>query len=437
MLNKEEARKSVITAIENAAEELKGIGQHIWEHPEPGYREFATSKYLVEKLEKLGLKVTTDLAITGFRADIDTGRPGPTVAILGELDSLILPNHKECDPKTGAVHACGHNMSATSIIGSAIGLLKSGVLDSLCGKIALIATPAEEGIEMDYRKGLIDAGKIGSIAGKSQMIREGVFNDVDIAYMHHASSRYAFNDHNGAINKKITIKGKSCHAATPQAGINAMNGANLALHAIGLMREAYSNDPYIRIHGIITNGGDTVNIIPDTVTMDYMLRAPSVEALVKLNERFDKVVLYAAKAAECEAEIDSLNGYMPLLDDMELGKLLEETVHSLHPGVPYDNNKIFFASCTDMGDVAAIIPGVHGYVPSSSGTSHGIDYRISDPYVAYVETSIINTLLAVELLHGDGEKGRKIAERKKDLLSIEEYIKIIDKINMTKTTADL
>ena len=171
--------------------------------------------------------------------------------------------------------------------------------------------------------------------------------------------------------------------------------------------------------------------------MDYMLRAPSVEALVKLNERFDKVVLYAAKAAECEAEIDSLNGYMPLLDDMELGKLLEETVHSLHPGVPYDNNKIFFASCTDMGDVAAIIPGVHGYVPSSSGTSHGIDYRISDPYVAYVETSIINTLLAVELLHGDGEKGRKIAERKKDLLSIEEYIKIIDKINMTKTTADL
>lgn len=436
-MNLEEARTRVKAAVENASQELINIGEHIWKNPEPGYREFKTSKFLVEKLQKLGLEVKTDLAITGFRADIDTGRPGPTVAILGELDSLILPNHKECDPATGAVHACGHNMSATSLVGSAIGLLQSGVLDSLCGKIALIATPAEEGIEMDYRKGLIDAGKIGSIAGKSQLIREGVFDDVDIAYMHHASSRYAFNDHNGAINKKITIRGRSCHAASPQNGINAMNGANLALHAIGLMREAYSFDPYIRIHGIITNGGDTVNIIPDTVTMDYMLRAPSVEALVKLNERFDSVVLYAAKAAECEAEIDSLNGYMPLLDDMELGKVMEETVHYLHPGVPYDNNKVFFASCTDMGDVAAIIPGVHGYVPSSSGASHGIDYRISDPYVAYVETSIINSLMAVELLYGEGEKGKKIAERKKDLLPIAEYIKIIDKINKKATTKDL
>ena len=63
-----------------------------------------TSAYLVEKLRALGLEVRTGLAMTGFRADIDTGRPGPTVAFLGEMDSLVLPNHPECDPVTGAAH---------------------------------------------------------------------------------------------------------------------------------------------------------------------------------------------------------------------------------------------------------------------------------------------------------------------------------------------
>ena len=210
-----EAKQRVAQIIEENQKLIIEVGEHIWKNPEPGYREFNTSAYLVKKLQELGLEVKTNLAVTGFRADIDTGRPGPTLAILGELDSLILPNHPECDKTTGAVHACGHNASAASLIGTAIGLLKSGVLDAMCGKIALIATPAEEGIELDYRKELMNQGKIGSIAGKSQLLREGVFDDVDISYMHHLSSKYGYNDHNGSVNKKITFHGKSCHAAVP------------------------------------------------------------------------------------------------------------------------------------------------------------------------------------------------------------------------------
>ena len=168
-MNQKEALSAVKNTVEQYSQQILEVGEHVWKNPEPGFREEKTSAYLAEKMESLGLSVKRNLAVTGFRADIDTGKPGPTLAILGELDSLILPNHPECDPRTGAVHACGHNASCASLYGTAVSLLKSGVLESMCGKIALIATPAEEGIEMDYRKSLIQQGK--SIAGIGHLIR--------------------------------------------------------------------------------------------------------------------------------------------------------------------------------------------------------------------------------------------------------------------------
>lgn len=429
-------KDAAIKAINSKQDFICSVGNHIWKNPEPGFRETQTSAYLTKLLLDMGLEVKTGLAMTGFRADIDTGRPGPTVAVLGELDSLILPNHPESDPATGAVHACGHNASAASLIGTAIGLLESGVLDSLCGKIALIATPAEEGIEMDYRKGLINEGKIKSISGKSQLLREGVFDDVDISYMHHLSSHYGYNDHNGCVNKKITIHGKSCHAASPQKGHNALNGATLALNAIAMLREVYSNDRYVRIHGIITNGGDTVNIIPDTVTMEYMLRAPTLEKIIALNDRFDKIVLYAAKAAECEATIENVHGYMPLYNDPELGKIMCDAVKTVS-GTEIIPNDSFFSSCTDMGDIAMVLPAVHGYCLGGRGTSHGIDYGIGNEYQAYIENSIMNTLITIDLLCNEAAAGKVIAARKKDLLPIPEYIKLIDKLSQTLHSTDL
>ena len=433
--------KNVLSSVKETVDRYAGdmieVGDHIWKNPEPGYREEKTSAYLSGKFEELGLTVRRKLALTGFRADIDTGRPGPVLAVLGELDSLILPNHPQCDKKTGAVHACGHNSSCASLYGTALALLKSGAVDSMCGKIAFIATPAEEGIEMDYRSGLIKQGKIGSIAGKSQLIREGVFDDVDLSYMHHLSSRFGYNDHNGAINKKITFRGKSCHAASPQRGINALNASTLALNAIAMLRESYSNDAFIRIHGIITNGGDSVNIIPDQVTMDYMLRAPALDKMITLNDRFDHAVLYAAKAAECEAVVETLNGYMPLLDNPDLGKLLGSTAEELFPGIKYDYNGTFLASSTDMGDVGTVIPAVHGYVPGGRGNSHGINYEIGDQKSAYVDSSLLSASLAVKLLYGDAEPARKIAAEREGLISIPEYIKTIDRINLTRTTENL
>ena len=432
-----EARILVKNTVEANADKIIEAGEYIWRNAEPGYREIKTSAFLVSELQKLGLEVKTNLAVTGFRADIDTGKPGPTVAILGELDSLILPNHPECVKETGAVHACGHHACAAGFLGAAIGLVKSGVLEHLSGKIALIGCPAEEGIEMNYRKSLIRDGKIKSIAGKSQLIREGVFDDIDIAYMHHSSFRFGYAGHNGAVNKKIIFRGKSCHAASPHNGRNALNAMTLALNAIALLRESYSSDSTIRIHGIVTEGGNAVNIVPDHVSMDYMLRSDTVEKMVELNDRFDKVVMYAAKAAECEATVESLNGYMPTVNNDILGEVMKKSTGFLFPDADFSGDLPWSNGSTDMGDVALIVPAVHGLVPGIGGTLHGIDFHIADPYAAYVKSSMVNAVIAVDLLFGDAAAGRKVAEEKAKLMPIAEYIRIADGLNRTLKSEEL
>lgn len=435
MCQLDQVRKTALQAIESAQDKIIAAGRFLWKTPEPGYREFATSKFITGELRKLGLDVKTDLALTGFRADIDTGRPGPTLAIAGELDSLIIPNHPAADPLTGAVHACGHNTGGACLIGTAIALL--AVKNELCGKIALIGTPAEEGIEMNYRKSLIDSGKIQAIAGKSQLILEGVFDDVDIAFMNHLGTSYGFWDHNGAINKKLTFHGKSCHAARPEGGKNALNAATLAMNAIALLRESLGHNDKIRIHGVITRGGDAVNVIPDTVAMDYMLRMPHLSDMLELNERFDKIVMHAAKAAECEVSIDTLNGYMPLYDDIELGKIMQDVVTYLEPEAEFGFNPEFLTSSTDMGDVATVIPSLHGYVPGRSGAGHGVDYAITDEYSAYVRNAQVAALMAVELLGNQGAAGKKIAAKKSSLMPIKDYIAAVKKVNRTVKSEEL
>ena len=426
-MTNEEIFKLSESAIKSQADYITGIAGELWKNPETGYRETASSALLIGALEKLGFKVASGLAVTGFRADLDTGRPGPTIAVMGEYDALIVPGHPEA--VNGVVHSCGHNTSAAGLIGAAIGLKAAVESGKLCGKIAFIGTPAEEGIELEYRQSLVDAGKIKSIAGKSQLIRERVLDDVDMAIMHHVSNRFGFNDHNGSVCKKITFTGKSCHAASPHKGTNALNAMNLALHAIALLRESYSNSSFVRFHGIVSNGGNSVNIIPDKVEMDYMLRAEDVKTLVEVNKRFDNAVSHAAAAAECGCHIHTTHYSMPLYDDLDLGAELRDTVNTLFPEAKFDFNSFFMASCTDMGDVSTIMPAVHGYVPGMTGTSHGVDFRITDYNAACISPALITSRLLIELLSNDAEKGKKIAAKKADMMPVDEYIRIIDDIS--------
>ena len=109
-------------AVEKNKDMILEAERHIWKNPEPGYREWKTHAYLKEKYEALGYKLHEAGNIPGFYTDVDTGRPGPTIAVFGELDSLICNAHPEADPETGAVHACGHCAQTAALLGLAAAL---------------------------------------------------------------------------------------------------------------------------------------------------------------------------------------------------------------------------------------------------------------------------------------------------------------------------
>ena len=152
--------KDIVRAVDAHRQKILDAERYIWAHPETGYKETETSRYLAEQFEALGYELTYADGITGFYTVIDTGREGPEVLVLGELDSIICPAHKEANPETGAVHSCGHNAQCAALLGVAAALKDEAVLSKLSGKIRLCAVPAEELLEIGYRTRLRADGKI-------------------------------------------------------------------------------------------------------------------------------------------------------------------------------------------------------------------------------------------------------------------------------------
>ena len=181
-------KQTVSETIDGQFNTITGIADRILRHPETGYKEFETAGVVDEWLTKLDIPHETGIALTGVKAVLDTGRPGPTVAIMGELDALPVPDHPHANPETGAAHACGHNNQIASMLGAAMGLTQSGAVDDLCGKLVFIAVPAEEYVEVGFRQSLRDRGAIEFLGGKPEFIRLGAFDDVDFAMMVHTTS---------------------------------------------------------------------------------------------------------------------------------------------------------------------------------------------------------------------------------------------------------
>ena len=114
--------KNIDRAVEKYRDLILEAERYIWDNPETGYKEFKTSAYMEEKFRELGYELTLADGITGFYTVIDTGREGPEVMVLAELDSVICPSHPAADKTTGAVHACGHNAQCAAMLGIAAAL---------------------------------------------------------------------------------------------------------------------------------------------------------------------------------------------------------------------------------------------------------------------------------------------------------------------------
>lgn len=412
---------------------IRDAHAYFWANPETGYKEFKTSKYLEDKFIELGYDIVRAENITGFYTTIDTGRVGPTLLILGELDSIICPSHPDADKTTGAVHSCGHSAQCSALLGVAAALKEPHALDELSGKIKLCAVPAEELLEIEFRSDLIKKGIIKYYGGKTEFIYRGYFDDVDLAFMVHTTNQKCYRALEGAVGiiaKKVKFTGKAAHAGgQPWDGKNALYAANTALTACNALRETFKESDIIRFHPIITSGGSMVNAIPETVTMESYVRGKTFDAIIAANNRLNQAIVGSSLALDCNVDIDDKAGYSPLINNVDLLKVAEEA-HALSDlSTPFVLSDEFNSGSTDMGDISCIMPAVHPYAPGAIGTGHGNDYYINDVDNACIGSAKWQLSMIEILLSNGAKRAKEIVENFKPMFTKEEFLAYYDSLS--------
>lgn len=421
-------------AVDKYRELILEAERHIWKTPETGYKEFKTSAYMVEQFEKLGYELIYAEGITGFYTVIDTGKEGPEVLILGELDAIICPEHKDADPVTGAVHSCGHHAQCAALLGIAAALREKEILDTLSGRIRLCAVPAEELLEIEYRTELKNKGIIKYLGGKSEFLSRGYFDGVDIAFMVHTGKQFCVRDGSvGCIAKQIIYKGRAAHAGSaPQAGINALYAASAGLNAINAIRETFVEADLIRVHPIMTYGGGMVNAIPERAILESYVRGKSFDAILKENQKVNRALVGAALSLGANVEIIDNPGYSPLTNSPDMIAVTNEALTWVLPEEEFKYNRVWGTGSSDMGDLSAIMPVVHPYAAGAIGLSHGNNYEIANPEDACVKSAKWQLAMLYLLLGNEAERAKEVMQNfKPQFSSKEEFLAYQDAISTT------
>lgn len=422
----------IFDSCEKARTLVYDAEDYIWKHPETGYREWGTDKYLAERFEKLGYTLHRAGNIPGFYVDIDTGKPGPKLLIFGELDSLIVSDHPEADPKTGAVHACGHCCQSSVLLGIAAVLKEEGALDGLSGSIRLCAVPAEELIETGWRETLREAGTIRYFGGKTEFLYRGYFDDCDLAFMVHTAGgnhQIGFNrGGNGCVVKNTVFKGHASHAGgAPEAGINALYIANVAFAATNALRETFPDDKHVRFHPIVTKGGDVVNAIPAEVKTESYVRGADIDIIKKINGKINRAFAGAALSMGGNVRLMDRVGYFPLANNAKMGDAAEDVLKDVMGEGHYWRDDGWDTGCTDMGDISACMPSLNVYCAGATGTGHGNNYFIADKESALMDSLRFQVGFAQKLLENGAEIAKTIVENcPPQFASREAYFEVLD-----------
>jgi metal-dependent amidase/aminoacylase/carboxypeptidase family protein len=205
-LTRDELKRAVCEAIDRQGNAIIELGERILHHPETGFNETRTAALVAQTMAELGLSPETGLGLTGVKGRLRSGRPGPRLAVLGELDSLRTSEHPLADPHTGAAHSCGHNAQVAGMLGVAMGLSAAGAVQHLAGEVVFFAVPAEEFIDVEERLQRRERGEIEFLVGKPELVTKGHFDDIDMAMMFHLASHdekhsraFTADSTNGAI----------------------------------------------------------------------------------------------------------------------------------------------------------------------------------------------------------------------------------------------
>lgn len=436
-MNKDQIKSLVIKAIDDNKDKITEISRGIYQNPEFGYKEFKTTESVTKFLEEeLKLDVEKNIAVTGCKATVNNEKTGPHISILGELDGISCKDHKDAN-ELGASHTCGHNNQIAGMLGAAVGLIKSGVLDSLDGKITFMATPAEEFIELEYRQQLKDKGEITYFGGKQELVKKGYFDDIDMSMMFHSSDlngdmALVGPESNGFIGKKVQFIGKESHAGSaPHEGINALNAAMLAINNVNALRETFQEKERVRFHPIITKGGDIVNVVPADVHMESYVRARTIEGMIDASEKVNRALKAGGYAVGADVKITELPGYLPIIRYHEFDNLFRDNL--IECGV--DGNKIVdggdFTGSFDFGDISHLMPTLHPMVAGVKGALHTREYEIIDEDLAYIVPAKAMALTVVDLLFDNAKGANNIIANFKPTMTKEEYLEFLSKYDKT------
>ena len=428
-MTKEELKRQVCEQIDLKKAEIIAIGNTIFNHPELGFKEWDTAKLAAGQLRALGLACEEGLAITGVKACARGKQSQARVMIMGELDAVVCPLHPCADPRTGAAHSCGHNSQIAAMLGAAMGL--TPLMEYLDGDVVFAAVPAEEYVELEFRERLKEDGRIEFFGGKQEFIRLGVLDDVDMGMMIHSHAGVEDRkfllacESSGFVGKIVRFTGKEAHAgAEPFEGVNALNAAALSLMAIHAQRETFKDGDRIRVHPIITKGGDLVNIVPADVRMETYVRGRNIDAVVSASEKVNRAIRGSAMAIGAQVEIDEIPGYLPLIQNDKLNGLFGENVNGLL-GSEAILTGYELMGATDAGDISTIMPFMHISTGGYSGTAHSRNFTICDEEMAYVMPAKVMAMTVIDLLWDGAAQAIAIKRNYPPKLNKDSYLEFL------------
>ena len=433
MSTREELKKRACAAIDRHRDELIGVSREILNNPEPGFSEHKTSQLVADKFDEMGIDYRRGLAMTGVKGHVSAGGgSGPRVAVIGELDSLIVNEHPHADRGTGAAHACGHHCQIGMMLGAIRGLTQPDVLAELSGELVPFAVPAEEFIEVARRLQLREEGKLEFMGGKQELIRLGEFDDVDMAMMCHTASdmgehKFAVGGtSNGHVVKYVQFLGRGSHAGSaPHMGINALNAASFALQAIHNNREVFRGEDTVRVHGIMTKGGEAVNAVPADVRLEWRVRSATPKAVVKNSAIVDRCFKAGALAVGAQVKITNIPGYLPMKHDTHLQELFRQNAASLLGEsrtlvIPGRRNR---GGSTDMGDLSHLIPVCHPYAAGAVGSGHSKEYLVTDYETAVISPAKIMAMVVIDLMAEDAKRAREVISSHRPAMKKDAYLR--------------
>lgn len=368
--------------------DIKTVVDAIWEKPELGYKEFHTKETVEAYLTRLNPNIELHyFSTTGMKVNLSTGK-AKTVAFIAELDAVYAPTHFHADKETGAAHNCGHYTQVGIALALYTHLFKTKAYEALDYNLQFVFVPAEEYLDLAYRKSLKEQGVIQYYGGKPEAMRLGVFDDVDFGICVHAIGEQfteptieLYCDLAGFLYKHYTFEGKASHAGfDPFSGANAYSMSTLFNVALGLTRQHVRDDQSVRFNPIVAESDMSTNVIPNRVKIGTDLRCKTVAYMKETVQKLDMAAKGSAMALNGRVTIDTEMGYLPFVQDRYLSDLARSAFEKQEviTGLIADRGSI--AAAGDIGDLSFMFPCMQISYGGFVGSIHGDDFKMEDPH---------------------------------------------------------